>query len=698
MVSRLKVFLEGSARPFVRRRNEDLERLVDRAFVALKDVAGNVGAVRPPPPFAHQHSPARSGRRDESVNEVSARPRLLAIKRQVAQGFQRGANIRGIRRFQRCAKALHMHGGSGVAHALKHAQGPANHLRITIFEKIFGEGARATPQRAVVVGMLFHQPLKQGHRQGSPALLLDNVGRIEDVAHQRQSGRSIHAGTEPAKKSAVNPRAEKPQACQGNLPGLLATGAERGQNLILMDGVRVIETSDRTGNIAARIGHDEGSGGDEKSWREAGNLQYLCGHRGLSTFLTRSGPMLASQLSACQHSTYQTPNSCDEDPGRKGRQEAFLSKHTLQHRAHRTGHRARAVAAYLFGPTLFLGACAQQQPVEDALTRAELVEVQERVEDVERTNGRLTVRIEEMERQLVLMQDRVEANRIVLQRRGYLRNSHEAFAQAEPSRPAPAPESHYSQRAPQPESYYDGYSASPQPPVERRPVTHIPLSDQQSGRQQAPVQEHIEIVVEESDASDDETVVFTNEDLAAYFGQEQQTQPAPKSNTSGGSRRAQAPVTDERLATREEVAQAAPAPASSAPPQSQRELLELYQEALTSYRAGSYGEALEGFETFLRGKPREDYIDNALYWIGECHYGLGNFSQAVSQFERILTELPGAAKVPDAMLKMSLAYDRLGQPGRAVDLLRKLSEEYPTTNAGKLGIKRLEEHPHRDAT
>lgn len=376
-----------------------------------------------------------------------------------------------------------------------------------------------------------------------------------------------------------------------------------------------------------------------------------------------------------------------------------MSKHTPQHRARPTRLRARAVAAYLFGPTLFLGACAQQQPVEDVLTRAELVEVQDRVEDVERTNGRLTVRIEEMERQLVLMQDRVEANRIVLQRRGYLRNSHEAFARAEPSRPAPAPESHYSQRAPQNDSYYDGYSARPQPPVERRPVTHIPLSDQQSGRQQAPVQEHIEIVVEEPAAADEETVVFTNEDLAAYFGQEQTAAPAPKTNASGGgARRAQAPVTDERLATREEAAQAAPAPSSAAPPQSQRELLELYQEALTSYRAGSYGEALEGFETFLRGEPREDYIDNALYWIGECHYGLGNFSQAVSQFERILTELPGAAKVPDAMLKMSLAYDRLGQPGRAVELLRRLSEEYPTTNAGKLGIKRLEEHPQRDAT
>ncbi|WP_230467425.1 tetratricopeptide repeat protein [Lujinxingia vulgaris] len=372
-----------------------------------------------------------------------------------------------------------------------------------------------------------------------------------------------------------------------------------------------------------------------------------------------------------------------------------MSKHTPRNRARLKRRGARAVAAYLFGPTLLLGACAQQQPVEDMLTHADLTEVQERVEDVERTNGRLTVRIEEMERQLILMQDRVEANRIVLQRRGYLRNSHEAFARAEPSRPGPAPESHYSQRAPQ-EGYYDGYSARPQPPVERRPVTHIPLSDQQSGRQQAPVEQHIEIVVEEPAAGDEEAVVFTDEDLAAYFGEEQRAQPAPKANFGGG-RRAQAPVTDERLATREEVERSEPSTPAPAP-QTQRELLDLYQEALTSYRAGSYSEALQGFETFLSGEPREDYIDNALYWIGECHYGLGNFSQAVTQFERILNELPGAAKVPDAMLKMSLAYDRLGEPGRAVELLRKLSEEYPTTNAGKLGIKRLDEHPHRDAS
>ncbi|WP_158542376.1 tetratricopeptide repeat protein [Lujinxingia litoralis] len=376
-----------------------------------------------------------------------------------------------------------------------------------------------------------------------------------------------------------------------------------------------------------------------------------------------------------------------------------MTKHTPQDRLVARGRRARRAVAYLFGPSLFLGACAQTQPVEDVLTRADIASVQERVEDVERTNGRLTVRIEEMERQLVLMQDRVEANRIVLQRRGYLRNSQEAFARNDQGRPQPAPESHYATR-PEDDFGY-GYGEPAPRRAERRPVTHIPLSDQQSGRQQAAPQQAMEIHVEAPEVSEEEAVVFTNEDLEAYFGKQPPAPTEARTNAgaTAGGRRAQAPVTQERLATSQEIdSQPSASPATRKAPTTQRELLDLYQESLTSYRSGSYSDALEGFETFLAGGPREDYLDNALYWIGECHFGMGNFTQAVTQFQRILDELPGAAKVPDAMLKMSLAYDRMGQPGRAVELLRRLSDDFPGTNAGKLGAKRLEEHPHRDAS
>src|SRR5690606_10263556 len=107
--------------------------------------------------------------------------------------------------------------------------------------------------------------------------------------------------------------------------------------------------------------------------------------------------------------------------------------------------------------------------------------------------------------------------------------------------------------------------------------------------------------------------------------------------------------------------------------QGQGDLLDLYQDSLAKYRAGNYAEAMAGFQSFLDAGPRTDYIDNALYWIGECHYGLGDYSRAVSYFQHILDEIPNGSKAADAMLKMSLAYDRMGQGENAVELLTRLT-------------------------
>lgn len=332
------------------------------------------------------------------------------------------------------------------------------------------------------------------------------------------------------------------------------------------------------------------------------------------------------------------------------------------------------------------------------------------MEDVERTNGRLMVRVEEMERQVALMQDRVESNRIVLQRHGYLRQRGDSYAQAprqqeRQERPGPAPQSHY--------PHQGDYQADPSmnQRIQRRGGASIPLSNQQSGHSdyQEPVTTPEEIEIHQPETEGDE-IVITNEKLERYFGSSsssssQRASSSSSTSSSSSSRpsgsTAQAPVTSERLPTTEELGASRQneAPAKSAESSSnlsQRELLDLYQDSLSKYRGGDYGEALQGFTRFLQAGPREDYVDNALYWIGECHYGLGQYERSISFFQQIIDELQGATKVPDAMLKMSLAYDQIGQPQRAVQLLEELTEKYPRSNPGRLGAERLQEHSHYD--
>jgi tol-pal system protein YbgF len=342
----------------------------------------------------------------------------------------------------------------------------------------------------------------------------------------------------------------------------------------------------------------------------------------------------------------------------------FKKKHIL----------AAALAAAIFGP-----GCATDS-ASMARHDAKIDALMSRVEDVERTNGRLTVRLEEMEDSLFLLNDRVESHRIALQRRGYMRNPAVAY---KPQAPDQAPETYYRPGA------TDGYSR-PQP---SRPVKRIALGGD-SQDYEDPNAAYNRAVSE--DDGKQEHVVITQKEYREYFGED----PAPAARSTGGGStgRAQPNVTTERLATskRPQPAKSSNAAPTPTPSDSADDYvptktgLAAYKEALADYRAGRFARALKGFESFLEGGPKADYVDNALYWIGECHYGLGHFDQAVSNFERVMSEQPEGNKVPDAMLKMSLALDRLGQRDRSSDVLKKLSERYPMTNAGRLGLKKLE--------
>ena len=115
-----------------------------------------------------------------------------------------------------------------------------------------------------------------------------------------------------------------------------------------------------------------------------------------------------------------------------------------------------------------------------------------------------------------------------------------------------------------------------------------------------------------------------------------------------------------------------------------------YQEGIDLYRQGNFVEARARFEKFLAAKPEESYIDNALYWIGECFYGEGLYHEAANYFHRIVQEYPKANKVPDALLKVSLTYQKLGKMDSAREMLRYLMEAFPGTEAARIGKEKYE--------
>uniref|UniRef100_A0A831XG23 Tol-pal system protein YbgF n=1 Tax=Geobacter metallireducens TaxID=28232 RepID=A0A831XG23_GEOME len=115
----------------------------------------------------------------------------------------------------------------------------------------------------------------------------------------------------------------------------------------------------------------------------------------------------------------------------------------------------------------------------------------------------------------------------------------------------------------------------------------------------------------------------------------------------------------------------------------------LYQKGLDAYRSGNFPGARETFARFLEQHPKHDLAANARYWTGESYYSEKKFEQAILEFQEVIKNFPGKEKVPAAMLKQAAAFHEIGDVKSARYVLRKLADEHPATEEGKLAKERL---------
>ena len=174
-------------------------------------------------------------------------------------------------------------------------------------------------------------------------------------------------------------------------------------------------------------------------------------------------------------------------------------------------------------------------------------------------------------------------------------------------------------------------------------------------------------------------IVISEEKKRSYFGNTRSR------SSSSVSQPYENVVTNDRLPS-----SGSPSLEEKTPSGSSVSPMPFYQEGIDLYRQGNFVEARARFEKFLAAKPEESYIDNALYWIGECFYGEGLYHEAANYFHRIVQEYPKANKVPDALLKVSLTYQKLGKMDSAREMLRYLMEAFPGTEAARIGKEKYE--------
>jgi len=150
----------------------------------------------------------------------------------------------------------------------------------------------------------------------------------------------------------------------------------------------------------------------------------------------------------------------------------------------------------------------------------------------------------------------------------------------------------------------------------------------------------------------------------------------------------ESPPTEEtgnkRTETKEETPQT-PLPNPSLSPQV------VYNMAYTDYLKGNFDLAIQGFNLYIEQFPKSPLSDNALYWIGECHFSLREYIQAIEQFNTLILDYPDGDKVPAAYLKKGISLAELGKKEEALLVFKLLITKYPLEEETKIAQQKIKE-------
>jgi len=158
------------------------------------------------------------------------------------------------------------------------------------------------------------------------------------------------------------------------------------------------------------------------------------------------------------------------------------------------------------------------------------------------------------------------------------------------------------------------------------------------------------------------------------------------------SPRNQAPVESQRPDYRTVIATPPPSQQSAYSPPSQPPSVDeraAYNAAFNRLREGRYSQAISGFESFLRTYPNSSLAGNAQYWLGEAYYVSRDFNRAEDAFIALGIKYPNSDRVPDTLLKLGYIYDEMGDKTKARNVLQKLLDTYPNSQAARLASARL---------
>jgi tol-pal system protein YbgF len=125
------------------------------------------------------------------------------------------------------------------------------------------------------------------------------------------------------------------------------------------------------------------------------------------------------------------------------------------------------------------------------------------------------------------------------------------------------------------------------------------------------------------------------------------------------------------------------APAAPATPQGQ---IELGRQQLAN---GQYDTAEATFREFIRTRPRDRMIPEAMMGLGDSFYQRQRWREAAEHYVDLTTRFPQSRRGPEAELKLGISLRGLGATKEACDVLANHTRKYPNASSAiRQGVQR----------
>jgi tol-pal system protein YbgF len=108
---------------------------------------------------------------------------------------------------------------------------------------------------------------------------------------------------------------------------------------------------------------------------------------------------------------------------------------------------------------------------------------------------------------------------------------------------------------------------------------------------------------------------------------------------------------------------------------------ELYNSALSSYRARDLNAAVLKLFSFIDSYPTHRLAESAQFMLGDVYYAQGEYDLASEELLKYLDAYPKGPKAPEALLKLGLSYRALKDLTEARAVWRQLLRDFPRSDA-----------------